>query len=298
MDIKKIIWPSDMSGESDKSLGYARYIAKRYNSEILGVHVTHIESSLSHLDIFEMNRKPLENARVRTEKSFEDYFRSVGARLAKEGIQFSGKIVLGKPGAKIINLTKSEGADLVVMGTRGHGLLNRLLIGSTTLSVLRSSRVPVLAYKKTEKKSATIKHLLVPVDLHEEENSALDYAMGLAGRLDARITVIYVIRMVGAVYAMPTILKSMLVGSSREIVKRVEEMKLKHKADIDHSRLKTKVLHGLNPAVAITDYASAKKVDLIVINTHSRKGIKKQLLGSVTEKVIQISDCSVLAIRP
>ncbi len=301
MDIKKIIWPSDMSEESDKSLAYARYIAKRYQSSILGVHVMHRESLLSHIDIFDLNHKPFEDALEQTEKAFEDYFKSVHAKLKREGIRFTGKILKGEPGAKILSLAKREDADLIVMGTRGHGLLDRMLIGSTTLDVLRKSRIPILAFKKNAKKRTAIRHILVPIDLNERENSALEYALELAGRLDTRITVVYVIRMVGAVYAMPTVLKSMIVGSSREIVKRVEEMKLKHKSDIkgiDDLRVKTKVIHGRNPAVAVSDYASATNVDLIVINKHSRKGIKKQLLGSVTEKVIQISHCSVLTIRP
>ena len=62
--------------------------------------------------------------------------------------------------------------------------------------------------------------------------------------------------------------------------------------------MKTKVIHGINTAVTISDFASAKKIDLIVINKHSTKGIARKLLGNVTEKVIQISHCSVLTVRP
>lgn len=301
MDIKKIIWPSDRSEESDRSLAYASFIAGKYNSSILGVHVTHRETFLSRVDILDLNHRPLGDAFKQTERDFKEYFDSIRARLAKRGIPFEGKFLKGKPGARILSAARREKADLIVMGTRGHGLLDRMLIGSTTLEVLRKSVIPVLAFKKNEKKRTVIRQMLVPVDLNEREDSALDYAMELAGTLGAGITVVYVIRMVGAVYAMPTVLKSMLVGSSREIVKRVEEMKLRHESDkqgVDVSKIKTKVIHGLNPAVAISDYASAKNVDLIVINKHSRKGIKKQLLGSVTEKVIQISHCSVLTIRP
>lgn len=301
MDIEKILWPSDRSEESDRSLAYASFIARKYRSSILGIHVTHRDTFMSRLGVFDFDRKPLGDAFEQTEKDFEEYFDSIRARLAKRGIRFRGKILRGEPGARILSTARREKADLIVMGTRGHGLLDRMLIGSTTLEVLRKSGIPILAFKKNEKRRAVIRHILVPVDLNEREDSALDYAMELAGRLGARITVIYVIRMVGAVYAMPTVLKSILVGSSREIVKRVEEAKLRHESEkhgTHVSKIIAKVIHGLNPAVAISDYASAKNVDLIVINKHSRKGLKKQLLGSVAEKVIQISHCSVLAIRP
>ncbi|MGE5443086.1 MAG: universal stress protein, partial [Ignavibacteriales bacterium] len=46
------------------------------------------------------------------------------------------------------------------------------------------------------------------------------------------------------------------------------------------------------------EYATSKNADLIVINTHGRKGIKRLILGSVAEKVIQESHCPVLALKP
>jgi nucleotide-binding universal stress UspA family protein len=62
--------------------------------------------------------------------------------------------------------------------------------------------------------------------------------------------------------------------------------------------IKTEAINGLNPAISIADYASRNGIDLVVINTHGRKGIKRFILGSVTEKVIQESPCPVLVLRP
>jgi nucleotide-binding universal stress UspA family protein len=58
------------------------------------------------------------------------------------------------------------------------------------------------------------------------------------------------------------------------------------------------VIQGTTPSVAIVDYANSRNIDLIVINTHGRKGIKKLVLGSIAEKVIQESRCAVLALKP
>ncbi|MFQ5788468.1 MAG: universal stress protein, partial [Thermodesulfobacteriota bacterium] len=55
--------------------------------------------------------------------------------------------------------------------------------------------------------------------------------------------------------------------------------------------------YGLSEGISIADYANSNKFDLIVMHTHGRKGIKKHILGSVTEQVIQQARCSVLAIR-
>jgi len=305
MDIQKILWPSDRSQESDRSLGFALFIARKYDAEILGVHVTHKQSFLASLELFELNDEPVKEAFARSEKDLESYFSALESRLRKRKVRFSGKILKGEPADRILKTAKSERADLIVMGTRGHGLLDRMLIGSTTLEVLRKSGIPTLAFKEGEKSRKAIRHVLVPLDLNRRDDSALDYAMEFAGRVGARVTVVYVLRMAGTVYAMPTVLKSMLAGSSREMVKRLEEAQFRHRSavtDPEHrladSKTKTKVIHGINTAVTISDFASAKKIDLIVINKHSTKGIARKLLGNVTEKVIQISHCSVLTVRP
>ncbi|MGH9926586.1 MAG: universal stress protein, partial [Nitrososphaeraceae archaeon] len=48
---------------------------------------------------------------------------------------------------------------------------------------------------------------------------------------------------------------------------------------------------------AIIDYASINKVNLIVIGTRGRSGIKKVLLGSVAQEVIRESRCPVLVVK-
>ena len=48
---------------------------------------------------------------------------------------------------------------------------------------------------------------------------------------------------------------------------------------------------------AITDYARAEHIDLIVMSTHGRGGISRWVYGSVAEKVLQAAPCPVLLIR-
>ncbi|ELZ98133.1 stress response protein [Haloferax mucosum ATCC BAA-1512] len=58
----------------------------------------------------------------------------------------------------------------------------------------------------------------------------------------------------------------------------------------------TDIVQG-NPAPTIVEYASEYDYDLIVMPTHGRKGISRQLRGSVTEKVVRLSDRPVLTAR-
>src|SRR4029450_945379 len=63
----------------------------------------------------------------------------------------------------------------------------------------------------------------------------------------------------------------------------------------DGLRVETALLTGL-PARNGLAYAREKHIDLIVMGTHGRTGISRELLGSVTEKVVRLAPCPVLTI--
>lgn len=53
----------------------------------------------------------------------------------------------------------------------------------------------------------------------------------------------------------------------------------------------------VSPAPPIVEYAQNEDIDLIVMGTHGRRGVRKALLGSVTAEVIRLAPCSVLTVR-
>ncbi len=87
---------------------------------------------------------------------------------------------------------------------------------------------------------------------------------------------------------------------SSELAARVEgpRERLKRDGMEAGSGITTDLREGKTPAMRIVEYADSKNTDLIVINTHGRKGIKKIMMGSVTDKVVQESPCPVLALKP
>ena len=164
--------------------------------------------------------------------------------------------------------------------------------------------MPVLAVKGTEGEGDTkIGKILVPVEISDMVNSALIFAIELARIFKSKITVLYVFRLDVYTYEVPAstlILDDLIKFSSEELARRVEEVTKTASESKDDTMLEidTRVIQAINPAIAISDYASSNEIDLIVINTHGRKGISRLILGSVTEKVIQESSCAVLALKP
>ena len=60
--------------------------------------------------------------------------------------------------------------------------------------------------------------------------------------------------------------------------------------------LETVILEG-KPEVEIVRYATEKKIDLIVIGTHAKRGFERLLLGSVAEQVIRAATCKILVVK-
>lgn len=300
-EIKKIIWATDGSIESGEALKYARFIAEKFNSETIGIHVIAMPDKL----LSEYFREPESELYKWMDKAQERHrakLTSIAHEFATKGLYFRGAILNGEPSKQIVEFARSEEANLIVMGKRGVGLTDRMLTGSTTLRVLRESSVPVLAVSRKDREGTVeIRNILVPLDISQKADTTLNYAIDLAERINANISIVYVLSSDSSDYEIPfSTLKDLFTLSSNKLAKRINKIKIKYgirNKEAPKLEINTEVIQGINASIAIVDYASSKNIDLIVINTRGRKGIKK-VLGSVTEKVIQESLCSVLVLKP
>jgi len=295
IQVNKILWTTDGSKEAEAGLNYARLFANAFNSEIIGLHVIKVIDKKIGVLIGE--RVDLAGWVEDAADKWFDIFDNVQEELKRERLKFTYKVVAGSPHEKIIEVANEEKVDLIVMGKRGIGLKDRALVGSNTIRVLKGSQIPVLAVRvRVGKPLSRVKKILVPFDVSEKFDSALRYAIFLGKAFDAIVSVIYVLELTSYPYEFPM--------SILEDMRRVYDNELKHKiAEIssvegEKVRIKHRVIESINPYLGIIEFAGDGRADLIVMNTHGRKGIKRFVLGSVAEKVIQESPCSVFALKP
>ena len=64
--------------------------------------------------------------------------------LEKAGVKFTSSWTTGEAAQQIVKYAQAEGIDLIVTGTRGHGALASIALGSVTMKLLALSKVPVL----------------------------------------------------------------------------------------------------------------------------------------------------------
>ena len=302
MEIKKILWATDGSGEAEFALKFAKYLAELTKAQILGVHVIPLPVQLLFEELREEDAK-FSEWQTMAEKKVTNKFNTVGKNLKKAGIKFEGVILKGIPNERIREFSRLRKADIVIMGKQGHGLIESMMVGSETVKVIKNSHIPVLAVKGAgTRRKVDFKKILVPIDLSDDTESALHMAMDISTLTGCSVTAIYALRLDMYAQDMPAgALEIVIKQSVSELEKRVSASREKYESSRKtklKKAIKTEVIHGLSPAISISNYARKNKMDLIVINTHGRTGIKRLILGSVTERLIPESPCSVLALRP
>ena len=123
------------------------------------------------------------------ESDAEIVFRPIRAFFAQQGIEAKYVHTVGHAADSIADLAKEGKFDLVVMGSRGHGDLANLVLGSVATKVLAKCSVPVLSDPLTiGRRRWQIRSILVHLDATPGSVARLTLAHALADRLDARVT--------------------------------------------------------------------------------------------------------------
>jgi nucleotide-binding universal stress UspA family protein len=135
---KKVIWATDGSEHADRAMGLAVEMAKADGAELCVVHIVEklLSGRASGMDAFANE----DQIRAKIEQQAKT--------LADEGLQTTTRITAGmgnRIGDRIAAIAQDDGADLIVVGTRGHGALGAMMLGGVTQRLLHVSHCPVLA---------------------------------------------------------------------------------------------------------------------------------------------------------
>jgi nucleotide-binding universal stress UspA family protein len=134
-------------------------------------------------------------------------------------------------------------------------------------------------------------HMLIPLDFSPDAERALDYAIKLAQRFQARLTLLHVVHL-------PPIADVNLAAYIGEVEAGAQqEMETYQKRVQEAGVAETiRIVHGV-PFQEIIDIAKDIQADLIIMGTHGRTGVPHLLLGSVAERVVRLAPCPVLVTR-
>lgn len=212
--------------------------------------------------------------------------------------------LVGRVAEELIGYADQIDADLVIMTTHGRGGLSRAWLGSVADTLIRGSRIPVLALRPRDAAprvdTKAIDHVLIPLDGSAMSEEVLDHALALGGP-DVHYTLLQVIQLPVAVETVTVtsgfVLDPRMIEADRakalEYLNRVAEGLEGRVRQVD-----TAVLVDPQPATAILAYAEQNDVDLIALATAGRTGVRRLILGSVADKVLRGASTPVLLYHP
>ncbi|HEY4358336.1 MAG TPA: universal stress protein [Acidobacteriaceae bacterium] len=136
-NLKKMIVADDGSAASKRALADAWVLAKRYQAELV---IVHVQSPLELDNVEDGAGSRYQRLDIATDVD------GMTKALRAEGVQSRGIVRAGAPGDTLFNLCCEENADLLLMGAYGHNSQDRQTLGSTAEQLLRGVPCPVLTY--------------------------------------------------------------------------------------------------------------------------------------------------------
>lgn len=144
----------------------------------------------------------------------------------------------------------------------------------------------------------TYQNILVPVDGSETSLSVVQHAVDIAKAFNSKITVVQVMTLDPYIAA-----EYIANGESNLMIERAREFILnninqaKEQFTAHGVQVETRLLEGENISHTITQAVDDLKVDLVILSSHGRTGLKKLIMGSVAQSLLTELQVPVLVVK-
>jgi nucleotide-binding universal stress UspA family protein len=154
--MKQIIVAIDFSSQTDPILQQAAFLAKALDAKLTIVHVSSDEIQAIAYEFTPFAGYSPDfismpsDVQLARDLSAEEFKREhaqllkISANLRKNGIDVQALLLAGNPAKQILKKANDLAADLIILGSHGHGLLRKALLGSVSEAVLHHATCNVL----------------------------------------------------------------------------------------------------------------------------------------------------------
>jgi nucleotide-binding universal stress UspA family protein len=289
--------PLDGSKVAEQVLPYARFFARTLRVPVELVNVIDLEalSALSN----PAEHRYIDSLVAERSHGAGGYLQTVGRTFSASRIDYS--VEKGKPEEILIERAAADPGTLIAMATHGRSGIQRWLLGSVAEKILHGAANHLLLVRANEagnvEGEAALKTVVVPLDGSGLAEKALPYAVDLAKKIKLEVVLM-------RAYALPPSIAAEDFGPNFDDLMKELETEARSYLDEKVEELKKEGIERVSPLVAFgyggeEIIAMGRKTpdDLIAMCTHGRSGLKRWVLGSVTERVVRHSGDPVLIIR-
>ena len=269
--MKNILVPVDFSQPSIEAFKFAINLITKSKGSITVLHAIDLPMVVygSSLDM------PIYTYDVTVRKNLtknaQDRFQKLIRQYGRSNKKISLKVEEGSVFSVIRTYSEKRKFDLIVMGTQGATGLREFFIGSNTEKVVRFSRIPVLAIRKSVPVSS-IRNIVYPCSLETGQAGFIKKLKALQHYFQARLHVLY----------LNTPLNFVRDGELNAFVRKNKLTKCT-----------TYIRSDRYEANGINSFVNEIKADMLVMPTHGRKGFAHWFYGSVTEDIVNHIQCPI-----
>ena len=210
----------------------------------------------------------------------------------------------GKPAVQISEYAAEQDADLIIVGRQGLTGLGRRLLGGVTEQVLHRSDVPVLVVPGEDdaEMEADYTRVLITTDGSENADVAIPHGIAIAQRYDSAVHVLNVVDLqaAGGVFHAGGLEKEFIERLDARGQDAVDSVATKIEDSAPELTVKTAVERTSSfegAAAGVREYVEENDVDLVVMGSHGRSNLQRQLIGSVASTVLRTVDVPVLVVK-
>jgi nucleotide-binding universal stress UspA family protein len=213
----------------------------------------------------------------------------------------------GSPADRIAAVADEQGADLIVVGRQGLTGLGRRLLGGVTERLVHRSDVPVLVVPGGDgagdgDDGDECARVLVTTDGSEAADAAIPHGVGIARQFGASLHVVNVvdIQAAGGVFGAGGLEREFLErldAEGRRAVEAVEGTVRDAAPELDVTTAVERTSSFEGAPAGIRAYVAANDIDLVVMGSRGRSGLRRGLLGSVASGVLRTVDVPVVVVQ-
>jgi nucleotide-binding universal stress UspA family protein len=205
---------------------------------------------------------------------------------------------IGSAADSILQYAKENDVDLIVMSSHGRSGLNRWVYGSVAERIMSQAPCPTLIINARHgAPEGAPGKILIPLDGSVLAEHALQPALDLAQLLDAELYLLSVTTSGELRIETDSKAEAFADIESGEVVQAKDYLQaLAENLDYEKVNYAVEIASG-TVAEAIMDYAAENGMDLIIMSSHGRTGLKRWVYGSVAEKLLRSACCATMIVR-
>jgi len=306
--LQKVLVAYDGSPQSREALRWALYFSHHSKAKISAVKVYEpivLERVKNEVGLMPENIS-------RFEQMHEDEFKvldEVKETAQKTGIEIATELLPGHVAETLLNYAKEHDIDMIFAGTRGHGTLKQMLLGSKARTIVSLAEVPVLIVKsgpkvlpdKDSSGDSALHNILVAYDGSTCSKEALNWAMILARRAGAQIHALKVrepIHLMEA-YGLAESTLAIKMLDRLDDLERIDAVMLEEARELGKKEglnISTHIADG-NVVETLLDFAQKNAVEMVIAGARGHGVFNELLIGSVANNLISLSPVPVMVVK-